>query len=144
MNINEIAKLTQLSAKSIRFYEEKGIITTPLRALNGYRQYNQQHIDELNLLNQAKLAGFSLTEAKELLELYKDPHRRNIEVKEKTLAKIAEIDAQIAKLQAMKTKLSQLANQCPADGSAHCPIIEGLAEGMIEKTSCCGKKNETN
>ncbi|MDU8923762.1 Cu(I)-responsive transcriptional regulator [Pasteurellaceae bacterium LIM206] len=127
MNINQIAKQTNLTAKSIRFYEEKGLITPPARAANGYRQYSQQHIDELNLLHQARLVGFSLPECKDLLELYKNPHRRSADVKEKTLAKIADIDGQIAKLQQMKRQLWELAEQCPGDGSEHCPIIEGLA-----------------
>ncbi|AAU37493.1 Cu(I)-responsive transcriptional regulator [Basfia succiniciproducens] len=132
MNINEIVKKTNLTAKSIRFYEEKGLITAPQRALNGYRQYNQKHVEELNLLHQARLVGFSLPECKELLELYKDPHRRSADVKAKTLARIAEIDNQIGKLQQMRQQLQTLANQCPGDGSEHCPIIEGLS-----KPNCC-------
>ncbi|EIJ68352.1 Cu(I)-responsive transcriptional regulator [Pasteurella bettyae CCUG 2042] len=126
MNINEIAKQTNLTAKSIRFYEKKGLITSPQRAANGYRQYGQQHINELNLIHQARLVGFSLPECKELIELYNNPHRRSADVKAKTLARIEAINEQIEKLQQMKNQLLDLANQCPGDGSEHCPIIEGL------------------
>ncbi|TCP93512.1 MerR family transcriptional regulator [Cricetibacter osteomyelitidis] len=128
MNIAEIAKQTELSAKTIRFYEEKGLITPPDRAANGYRQYNQSHINELNLLHQARLVGFSLPEAKDLMELYRDPHRRSADVKKRTLEKIAEIDRQIEKLKTMKQQLIELADQCPGDESCCCPIINGLAK----------------
>lgn len=44
MNISQIAKLTSLTAKSIRLYEEKGLIIPPLRSESGYRTYTQQHV----------------------------------------------------------------------------------------------------
>ena len=129
MNITNISKQTALTPKTIRFYEEKGLITPPLRSANGYRQYNQNHIKELNLLHQARVVGFSLPECKELLELYNNPHRRSADVKAKTLSKIADIEQQIEKLQQMKGQLMELAAQCPGDNSEDCPIINGL--------SCC-------
>ncbi len=50
MNISDVAKKTGLTAKAIRFYEEKGLVTPPLRGENGYRTYTQQHLNELTLL----------------------------------------------------------------------------------------------
>ena len=132
MLISEVTEQTGLSKKAIRFYEEKGLITPPARAANGYRTYNQTHIEELNLLHQARQVGFSLPECKDLLELYKNPHRRSADVKSRTLVRIAEIDNQIKQLQSMRTLLTDLANQCPGDDSEHCPIIEGLSG------KCCG------
>lgn len=129
MNITEIAKQTALTPKSIRFYEQKGLITPPVRAANGYRQYTQSHVAELTLLHQARAVGFSLPECKALLALYKNPHRRSADVKEKAMAKINEIEGQIQKLQQMKQQLAVLAAQCPGDNSENCPIINGL--------SCC-------
>ena len=126
MNINEVAKRTQLTPKAIRFYEEKGLITPPTRAINDYRTYDQVHIEELNLLHQVRQVGFSLPECKDLLELYKNPHRRSADVKARTLTRIGEIDQQIAQLQSIRALLSDLAEQCPGDDSEHCPIINGL------------------
>ena len=134
MNINEVAKRTKLTPKAIRFYEEKGLITPPTRAINGYRTYDQVHIEELNLLHQARQVGFSLPECKDLLELYKNPHRRSADVKARTLTRIGEIDKQIAQLQSIRALLSALAEQCPGDDSEHCPIINGLTG------KCCHTK----
>ncbi|PVX40639.1 MerR family copper efflux transcriptional regulator [Pasteurella langaaensis DSM 22999] len=126
MNINEVAKLTQLTPKSIRFYEQKALITPPARAANGYRTYTQVHIDELNLLHQARQVGFSLAECKDLLDLYNNPHRRSADVKARTLVRIDEIDKQIVQLQSMRKLLAELAEQCPGDDSEHCPIIDSF------------------
>ena len=36
MNISDVAKITGLTSKAIRFYEEKGLVTPPMRSENGY------------------------------------------------------------------------------------------------------------
>lgn len=57
MNISDVAKKTGLTSKAIRFYEEKGLVTPPLRSENGYRTYTQKHLNELTLLRQARQVG---------------------------------------------------------------------------------------
>lgn len=63
MNISDVAKITGLTSKAIRFYEEKGLVTPPMRSENGYRTYTQQHLNELTLLRQARQVGFNLEES---------------------------------------------------------------------------------
>ena len=70
MNISDVAKKTGLTSKAIRFYEEKGLVTPPLRSENGYRTYSQQHLDELTLLRQARQVGCNLEECRELVALF--------------------------------------------------------------------------
>ncbi len=129
MKINEIARLTGLTPKTIRFYEQKGIISEPARAENGYRAYGQKHINELQMIRRSRLVGFSLDECQALLEMSRNPNMRSADVKRKALEKIAEIDEKIMELQAMKTSLHTLADACPGDDSACCPIIDALSEG---------------
>lgn len=80
MNISDVAKKTGLTSKAIRFYEEKGLVTPPLRSENGYRSYSQQHLDELTLLRQARQVGFNLEECRELIFLFNDPSRHSADV----------------------------------------------------------------
>lgn len=130
MNISEVAKKTGLTSKAIRFYEEKGVVTPPLRSDNGYRRYATHHIDELNLLRQARQVGFTLEECRELVALFNDPERHSADVKARTLQKAEELAVQIEELHAMRTRLLVLAEACPGDDSAECPIIDHL-------TGCC-------
>ncbi|AYA41000.1 Cu(I)-responsive transcriptional regulator [Xenorhabdus nematophila] len=127
MNISEIAHKTGLTSKAIRFYEEKALITAPMRGDNGYRYYQQKHIDELMLLRQAKEVGFTLEECRELLRLFHNPRRHSADVKTTTLQKVAEIEKTITELQKIKEKLLVLAAECPGDDGADCPIIEHLS-----------------
>lgn len=85
MNISDVAKKTGLTSKAIRFYEEKGLVTPPLRSENGYRTYTQKHLNELTLLRQARQVGFNLEECGELVNLFNDPRRHSADVKKRTL-----------------------------------------------------------
>jgi len=127
MNISDVSRLTGLTSKAIRFYEEKGLVTKPLRGENGYRHYTQQHLDELKLLRQARQVGFNLDECGELVTLFNDPARHSADVKARTLQKVADIERHIAELQTMREQLLALAASCPGDDSADCPIIDNLS-----------------
>ena len=133
MNISDVAKKTGLTSKAIRFYEEKGLVTPPLRSDNGYRHYTQKHLDELTLLRQARQVGFNLEECGELVGLFNDPARHSADVKSRTLQKVAEIERHIVELQSMREQLLTLAASCPGDDSADCPIIDNLS-------GCCRRK----
>ena len=126
MTISELAKKTGVSVKTIRFYSDKGIISEPSRAENGYRQYRDKHIEELQLICRARLAGFDLAECRELLMLSNNPQRRSAEVKEKAKIKLKEINVKLKELQEMKEILSELTEQCRGDEEAECPIIDGF------------------
>lgn len=127
MNISDVAKKTGLTSKAIRFYEQKGLVTPPLRGENGYRSYNQQHLNELTLLRQARQVGFNLEECGELVNLFNDPARHSADVKARTLQKVAEIERHISELQAMRTQLLTLAEACPGDEGSDCPIMDNLS-----------------
>lgn len=133
VNISDVAKKTGLTSKAIRFYEEKGLVTPPLRSDNGYRTYNQQHLNELTLLRQARQVGFNLEECGELVNLFNDPARHSADVKKRTLEKVADIERHINELQAMRLHLLALADSCPGDDSAECPIMDNLS-------GCCHHK----
>lgn len=127
MKISGVAKKTGLTSKTIRFYEEIGLITAPLRMENGYRSYSQKQIEELTLLRQARLVGFNLDECRELVTLFNDPSRHSADVKAHTLQKVADIEKHISELGKIRQRLLTLAEQCPGDEGAACPIMDNLA-----------------
>ncbi|GLR04836.1 Cu(I)-responsive transcriptional regulator [Vibrio hyugaensis] len=128
MNIGAVATLTGLSSKSIRMYEEKGIISPPARSDSGYREYSDKHIQELNLVSRAKNAGFSLQECKEFVQLAHNPHRKSSEVKARTMDKLQEVEQKIAHLLEIKMQLESWVSACPGDAESHCPIIDELTK----------------
>ena len=126
MNIGRAAELTNLPAKTIRFYEEIELIK-PQRASNGYRDYSDDDIHRLKFLQRARSLGFSIDECRALFSLYEDEDRASADVKAIALTKIEAVDAKIRELQSLRDTLSHLAETCNGDNRPDCPIIRDLA-----------------
>ena len=69
MQINQLAILTSVSPKTIRYYEEIGLLPAPSRTENNYRQYDEQDMDRLRLVAGARRLDLSLEEIREILDL---------------------------------------------------------------------------
>ena len=126
MNIGTAAERSGLPAKTIRYYEEIGLLA-PGRADNGYRDYSLSDVHRLRFLQRSRSLGFSVEECRQLLSLYGDTHRESAEVKALAEAKLAEIDRKISELAELRAALSHLVSACRGDARPDCPILEGLA-----------------
>lgn len=127
MNIGKAAALAGLPTKTIRYYEDIGLIAVAGRAPNGYRDYDKQDVHILRFLRRARTLGFSVDECRELLALYRDRERASAEVKAIALGRIADIEHKIAELESLKRALNQLAEKCHGDERPDCPILDDLA-----------------
>ncbi|GIL01787.1 MAG: Cu(I)-responsive transcriptional regulator [Alphaproteobacteria bacterium] len=126
MNIGTAARRSGLPAKTIRYYEEIGLIR-PQRGGNGYRDYGDDDVHRLRFVQRARRLGFSVEECRQLLSLYSDKHRESAEVKQIAQARLREIDARLAELRGLRETLEQLVRSCHGDERPDCPIIAGLA-----------------
>ena len=126
MNIGEASRQSCLPAKTIRYYEEIGLIR-PLRRDNDYRDYGDKELHELSFVASARALGFSIDQCRHLLSLYRDRGRASADVRSAATTHIREIRAKIAELKAMERTLANLVEACSGDDRPDCPIIEGLA-----------------
>ena len=126
MNIGDAAEQSGLPRKTIRYYEDIGLIS-PHRAANGYRDYSQNDVHQLAFLQRSRSLGFSIDECKLLLSLYRDETRASSDVKTLAMRKISEIDIKIQELKSLRKTLSTLADTCHGDGKPDCPILDDLA-----------------
>jgi Cu(I)-responsive transcriptional regulator len=128
MNIGEVAERAGLPAKTVRYYEEIGLIRSDRRA-NGYRRFGPQHLHKLRFLARARRLGFSIDDCRALLALWEDKQRASAEVKRIATHHLAEVEARIAELHAMKATLRDLVEHCAGDQRPDCPILDDLSEG---------------
>jgi Cu(I)-responsive transcriptional regulator len=126
MNIGEVAERAGLPAKTIRYYEEIGLIA-PRRDPNGYRAFSEADLHRLAFLGRARALGFSIEDCRTLLALYRDPGRASADVKRVAEEHLARIDAKIAALEAMRATLAELVDSCAGDARPDCPILRDLA-----------------
>jgi MerR family copper efflux transcriptional regulator len=126
MNIGEVADRTGLPAKTIRYYEEIGLIR-PLRGANGYRRFRPSDVHKLDFLGRARGLGFSIEECRELLALWEDRGRASADVRALAAGHLRRIEAKIAELSAMRDVLADLVRACHGDERPDCPILADLA-----------------
>ena len=130
MNINEVAKLTELSPRQIRDYEKLGLLQTIQRTDSGYRVFSDTQLQRLKFIKHARDVGFSLAQIEALLALQDNKERSNAQVKALTRNHINELSDKIQRLQSMKATLQAWHDSCLGDGSPNCSILKGLQEGV--------------
>ncbi|MDD7970312.1 Cu(I)-responsive transcriptional regulator [Roseinatronobacter alkalisoli] len=127
MNISEVGRKAGLPPKTIRFYEDIGLIR-PARMDNGYRDFSEEDLHRLAFLRRARALGFSVEECRQLLGLYHDKTRSSADVKQLAREHLQRVDDQLAELQQMRATLAHLIDACAGDHSPDCPILADLAQ----------------
>lgn len=125
MNIGDVARETGLPVKTIRYYEEIGLIA-PDRRENGYRDFSDRELDQLRLLAQARHLGFSLDECRRLLELNADTRRASRDVRALAQHNLEAVRAKITQMRALEARLERLIAQCHGDDAPDCAILDDL------------------
>ena len=125
MNIGDVARDTGLAAKTIRYYEDIGLIR-PARDANGYRVFSDTDAHKLAFLGRARTLGFSVEDCRVLLALYEDESRASADVKRVAEDHLQQIEDKIAQLNGMRDTLRQLVRSCAGDDRPDCPILQDL------------------
>jgi MerR family transcriptional regulator, repressor of the yfmOP operon len=108
--IGEISRLVDLSQRTIRYYEEIGLLHSVRRIENGKRVYTDHDVRRLKFINRLKVLGLSLAEMVELEKIYRK-QRNNREILPKLLeildARAAQIDERVAQLATLKKEIRE-------------------------------------
>ncbi len=128
MNIGDVSARTGLPTKTIRYYEDIGLVR-PLRDANGYRRFREADMHKLGFVGRARALGFSIEECRDLLALYEDEERASADVRQIAIGHLEEIERKIAALSDMRDTLKGLVHACAGDQRPNCPILKELSEG---------------
>ena len=126
MMVGEAAQRSGLPTKTVRYYEEIGLVVAK-REDNGYRVYDEADVHKLRFLQRARGLGFTIDECRSLLSLYEDKRRASGDVKALARARIDEIDRKVAELHSLRDTLARLVDACHGDHRPECPILDDLA-----------------
>ena len=126
MNIGQASKEAGISAKMIRYYESIGLVPAADRRESGYRDYSPSDIHRLRFLRRGRELGFSIERIRELMRLWSDRKRSNMEVRKVAFDHVAELEARVLKMQEMIDTLRGLAASCKRGNRPDCPIINEL------------------
>lgn len=126
--IGSVAKESGLPIKTIRYYDELGLLKTLGRTEGNYRLFNSDVFSRLRFIKRAQGLGLSLLEIKEFLEVHDQGDLPCDHIKVKLEDKLSQIEQQIQQLQILKQELKGLLSGWESipdyPEETICPIIE--------------------
>lgn len=127
LRIGQVSAQTDLPVKTIRYYEERGLIQARDRTHGGFRLFAPSVISRLRFIRRSQALGLSLQDIQEILQIADQGDRPCHDVRHKFQHKITEIDERITQLQQLRAQLVTLMQDADRteqlDGEI-CPIIE--------------------
>jgi DNA-binding transcriptional MerR regulator len=118
LRVAELAAAVGVPADTVRYYERAGLLPPPARTAGGYRSYDAGAVDRLRFIRGAQRLGLRLSDIRDLLSV-RDTGTCPCEPAEQLLRRrMAEVDAEIARLAALRTEMAAMADALPA---AACP-----------------------
>lgn len=148
LKVGELAKLTGLTAKTIRYYELLKLIPEPQRTETGYRLYSETDVQRLEFIKKAKQIGLSLEDIRDILTLHDTNQPPCVHVLALIDQKLAYLDALLGVLQEFREDLSRLRHESVQrldslpEGAEICGIVEqGIhAKGELALTWLEGRE----
>lgn len=120
MKIGEVARRTGTTPKTIRYYEDIGLLPEPPRAPNGYRHYDDETVDRLSFIRDAQATGLSLTEIDSILDLRGRGETTCEHVTALLERHMAALDDHIERLRTTRSKLADLTERAKRLDPAEC------------------------
>src|ERR1700757_5131028 len=112
MQIGTVARNTGLSVDTIRFYEKQSLIRPARRTNAGYRVYDENAVDRLQLIGRAQSLGFSLYEIRELLLIEDGEPDGCSHVRDLIADRIKQVKEKIDGLRRIEKRLAKAQEQC--------------------------------
>jgi MerR family transcriptional regulator, copper efflux regulator len=120
MLIGEVAERSGVPAKTLRYYEDIGLLDRPARALSGYRDFDEAVLDRLTFIRSAQAAGLSLGEIRGIVAMRDNGETPCGHVLELLRARASEIDRTIRQLRTLRTDLQRLVKRAEGLDPADC------------------------
>jgi MerR family copper efflux transcriptional regulator len=139
MTIGEAAARSGVSAKTIRYYEETGLIGRAGRRANLYRTYDEEDVAMLRFIGRARRLGFSIEDVKSLIALWRDRSRSSRAVKALASQHLARVEHKIGELCSVRDALVHLIEQCSGDQRPDCPILDDISRQDAERRAASSR-----
>jgi len=129
LKIGALAGAAGVGTETIRYYQRRGLLGRPQKPFGGQRAYPPVYVHRVRFIKRAQALGFSLAEIAALLAL--DSGTGHARARMLASRRLAQIDAKLADLGAMRSALVQLIDRCThSEGKVACPIIATLASAQ--------------
>lgn len=129
IRIGVLARLTETTAETIRYYEKERLLPAPSRSDGNYRLYGETHIERLRFIRHCRLLDMALDDVRALLQHRDMPTEDCGEVNALLDEHIHEIDMRVKELKQLKQHLAALRGKCARTAPTEaCGILRALSD----------------
>ncbi len=120
MRIGELARVTGTTTKTLRFYEDSGLLQPAARTPSGYRDYTDEAVKRLDFIRRGRAAGLTLAQIRDIIDLREAGTAPCRHVRDLLDARLTNLDQQIADLQALRETVAHLRDDAAHANPADC------------------------
>ncbi|MDQ6752924.1 MAG: heavy metal-responsive transcriptional regulator [Actinomycetota bacterium] len=120
MRIGETAAAAGMTVKTLRFYEDRGLLPAADRAPNGYREYPRETLNRLEFIRRGRTAGLTLAQIGDILSVRDVGQAPCIHVKDLLAKQLADLEVRIAELTALRTTVAEFHDAAAAGDPSAC------------------------
>lgn len=120
MRIGEVAAATGTTTKTVRFYEERGLLPAAGRASNGYREYGKNTLTRLNFIRRSRLSGLTLAQIGDILRVRDAGSAPCAHVNDALQNQLHDLDQKILELQALRATVAGYRDAVASADPAEC------------------------
>jgi DNA-binding transcriptional MerR regulator len=128
MKINQLSKLTNVLSKTIRYYEDVGLLPQASRNINGYREYSLDDVERLIFIRRCRELQIPIEQIKLLIQVQTDKTSSCNEVDLLIEQQLEKVRKTISELSLLEQTLSTLAKSCSNDIVGECEILKKLKQ----------------
>lgn len=128
LGIGELSQRTRVKVPTIRYYEQIGLLPSPVRTEGKQRRYDIAEVKRLNFVRHARELGFEIDDIRELLALSEKPQESCHQVDSLARHHLDEIGHRIERLTALRTELQRMVDECGHGRVCDCRIVEVIAD----------------
>lgn len=126
--IGDLSRRTGVKVPTIRYYEQVGLMPSPVRTEGGQRRYAVAQVRRLNFIRHARQLGFEVEAIRELLDLAARPDNPCEEADAIARRQLASVERRIAQLEALREELRRMLGSCAHGRVEDCRVIETLSD----------------
>ncbi|MGD9430700.1 heavy metal-responsive transcriptional regulator [Arthrobacter russicus] len=120
MRIGEAAAAVGMTTKTIRFYEDRGLLPPAERSANGYREYAQDTVSRLEFIRRSQVAGLTLAQIQDILRIRDHGLTPCAHVCDVLARQLMDLDRQIVEITALRETVAGYHAAAEAADPARC------------------------
>lgn len=128
ISIGQLALLCGCKVRTIRYYEQSGLLPPARRSGGNQRLYTPEHGVRLLFIRHCREFGFSLEQIREMLQLGEEAGRSCGEIDQIARRRLEEVKEKIQRLQGLQTELERIISSCRGGTVVSCRILSSLAD----------------